>query len=470
MQNITNKNILLIYPPYFRLLGEYRIWYPLGLGYIASYLNSYGHQVSVYNADSCVKSYENVISYRKKFYESEKILLSANDDNNSIWIELKDVLDKKNPDVIGISILTETIPLINKIIRICKEFNERVPIILGGPHVSVDVNSLSQIENWDYALIGEAEKNFLTLINNIFSNTPIIKNINGIVIKKNEGIRVHGTSEIFRDHLDKLPFPNIGDLYQIGTSPSERIKKTMISTSRGCIFKCTFCYMNSSKEKMRFRTPQSVIDEIEFNIDNYKVKNFYFIDDSFGVNKNFLKEFSHLINEKDLEIKWSCMTHESLINENTLKLMKNSGCDSIHVGIESGSNRILRLIHKKTTTEKIIKKCELLEDFGIKLKAFFMFGLPSEREEDLQNSIDFLKKINPYEAILQPYIPYPNTELWNYIKREYGDPSNFYDWNQFHKSKVNYSLFPDITPCKFDKFVDNFFSVVEDINTNNHIY
>jgi len=223
-------------------------------------------------------------------------------------------------------------------------------------------------------------------------------------------------------------------------------------------------------QKLRFRTAGSIVKEIRHNIERYGISKFYFNDDSFAVDKKLLANFSKKISEESYEIRWSCMTHESLIDKKSLLLMREAGCDSIHIGIESGSNRMLKLLGKKTTVEQILRKCKLINDLGIKIKAFFMVGMPSEKEEDLIESINIVQKIEPYEAILQIYVPYPRTKLWKYIEQNYGDPSTFYDWINFSKAKVNYSMFPDIQPQRFDSLLEEFFEVVENINKTNQVY
>lgn len=470
MQVTSKGPILLIYPPYFRLIGEQRIWYPLGLGYLSSYLKADGFSTVVYNADAETRLEEKVIPYREKFYESKKIVTNAHSNSNPIWNELKEVLKRTNPKIIGISILTETMPLIGKITSLCKEFSQNAPVILGGPHTTVDIQSLSHVDNWDYAVVGEAETSFSSLVKQISSGKSPSADIGGLVRREGSKLIINGDFAAYRGRLDFLPFPEICDMFDFNSQVRGKMKKTMISTSRGCPFRCTFCYMNIYRRKTRFRTAKNVTDEIKLNMDNYGISKFYFNDDSFGVNRKFLKDFSEIVKKEKLEIKWSCMTHEKIVNPENLRLMKEAGCDSIHIGIESGSDRILSLLRKKTTVDRIIKKCKLITDFGIKVKAFFMFGIPSEREEDLRKSISLVEQIKPYEAILQVYVPYPKTELWNYITQKYGDPAEFYNWESFYKSKINYAMFPEISPQTFDNLVEEFFSVVENINKTNRVY
>ncbi|RZB29322.1 MAG: hypothetical protein AEth_01290 [Candidatus Argoarchaeum ethanivorans] len=461
--------VLLIYPPYFRLLGEFRAWYPLGVGYLASYLNSFGIPTKVYNADTELFKNENIISYKDKFYKSEAVLPNKNE--QFILHEMKNVLKSLQPRIIGISVLTENIPLINDIIQVCHDSLSNVPIIIGGAHTLISQNLTKEICDWDYILIGDAEESLFALVKYLLglNSSPSLKEIDGLIYKEDERIRNNGILKI-SDNLDCLPFPNLRDMYSFNIDLKEKFKKVMISTTRGCPFKCTFCYMNKYYKEMRYRSPESVIKEIEFNAFSFDITKFYFIDDSFGTNKSFFYDLCNLINSLSFDIKWSCMTHEKLISRERLETMKKAGCDSIHLGIESGSDRILKLLGKKTTVSQIETKARLINDAGLKLKAFFMVGMPTETEEDIKKSMELLKKIEPHEAILQIYVPYPNTKLYDYINENICNIASFYNWSNFYKAKINYQMIGEIHQKRFDTLLKNFFNLVEEINEENKVY
>ena len=259
-------------------------------------------------------------------------------------------------------------------------------------------------------------------------------------------------------------------MYLFNIDQQGKFNKAMISTSRGCPFKCTFCYMNAYYNKMRFRSPENVIKEIQINHDLYNITKYYILDDSFGTNKSYLDKICDLVQQLSFNVKWSCMSHEKLITTERLDLMKKAGCDSIHLGIESGSNRILDLLGKKTNIEKIEEKCKFINESGIKLKAFLMVGIPTETENDIINTMELLKKIRPYEAILQIYVPYPSTKLYDYVNENICDITNFYNWNDFFKAKINYEMIDEIYQKKFDDLIEEFFALVEEINEKNEVY
>jgi anaerobic magnesium-protoporphyrin IX monomethyl ester cyclase len=299
---------------------------------------------------------------------------------------------------------------------VCRDCLSNVPIIVGGPHTIVSQNITKEIYDWEYILIGESEDNFLELVRVLLglSNTSTIREINGLVYKEEGKIRKNGGVPICKN-LDDIPFPNLMDMYSFNVELKRKFKKVMIPASRGCPFKCTFCYKSLYYPKMRYRSVENIINEIKYNAYEYDITKFYFVDDSFGVNKNFLYKLCESMSLLPFDIKWSCMTHEKLINEERLEIMKKAGCSSIHLGIESGSDKILKLLGKGTTVEKIEKKCGLINEIELKVQAFFMIGMPTETEDDIKKSMALLKKIEPYEAILQIYVPYQNTKLYKYI-------------------------------------------------------
>lgn len=462
--------ILLLYPPFFRLLGEYRAWYPLGVGYLASYLNSYSISTKVYNADAELFKNEKIISYKEKFYKSKGMFSKKNENKKIIFDELEKVIKTLQPKIIGITVLTENIPIINDIISLIHKISPNVIIVIGGPHTIASKNVINEIHNWDYIIVGEAEESFLKLAKVILhcGNKIKFNEINGLIYRENDKILKNKESAII-ECLDDLPFPDLRDMYLFNIDQQGMFNKAMISTSRGCPFKCTFCYMNAYN-KMRFRSPENVIKEIQVNHDLYNITKYYILDDSFGTKKSFLDKFCDLVQQLSFNVKWSCMSHEKLITTERLDHMKKAGCDSIHLGIESGSNRVLDLLGKKTNIEKIEEKCRSINESGIKLKAFLMVGIPTETENDIINTMELLKKIRPHEAILQIYVPYPNTKLYDYINENICDITEFYNWNNFFKAKINYEMINEIHQKKFDCLIEDFFDLVEEINEKNKVY
>jgi len=467
----SDCEVLLIYPPYFRLIGEFRSWYPLGLGYLASYLNSFDIPTIVYNADSELSHKEKIISYRDKFYKSREMFLDENKNKHLAYRELENVLKDIQPKVIGISVLTENVPVINDITCICRKYLPTVPIIIGGPHTLVSQNITEEICDWDFIIVGEAEDSLLKLVKLLLglSNTSTMGEITGLVYKENGTIKINREIPVCK-HFNDVPFPNLSDMYSFNVDLKSKLKKAMISTARGCPFKCAFCYMSLYYPHIRYRHVKKVIEEIKYNGHQYGIRKFYFVDDSFGANKNFLYELRESINRLPFDIEWSCMTHERLVDKDSLEIIKRAGCSSIHLGIESGSDKILKLLGKGTTVERIKGKCKLINEMGLELKAFFMVGIPFETEEDINKSMVLLRKIKPYEAILQIYVPYPNTKLYQYINENVCDIKDFYDWNHFCKAKINYQMMHSISPGRLDALIEDFFNLVEDINEKNHVY
>jgi radical SAM superfamily enzyme YgiQ (UPF0313 family) len=148
--------------------------------------------------------------------------------------------------------------------------------------------------------------------------------------------------------------------------------------------------------------------------------------------------------------------------------MKSAGCESIHIGVESGSPKVFKSLNKGISFDQTIEACKLIKNSGIKLKAFFMVGLPGETEEDIKQSMSLVQELEPYEAILQIYVPYPRTKLFQQIAQE-NDMAEFYDWYCFYKARVNYRML-SLPPSKFDALLEEFFQLVENINRRSNVY
>lgn len=462
--------VLLIFPPYFRLLGEKRSWYPLGLGSLAASLSHHGFEAYVHNCDAEYTDQETVISYKDKFYKSHQIFEKIRDSEYYVWSELERVLNKAMPSVVGIYVLTEMLPSVRKIVDICRAFSRHIPIVFGGPHTYVGYEDLISGDDNCFVLLGEGEHNFLKLVQTIKEgNIEKLSDIPGLVYTRAGEIQKSEISYPTIPDVDTLPFPSPGNLLDLDGGQN-RIKKAMISASRGCPFRCAFCYKNIQHTKLRLRSSNSLVNEIKHYVEDHGIKKFYFIDDTFGIDYGNLREFCECLIREGLEIEWSCMTHTRIVDKERLILMSQAGCTSIHIGVESGSQSILDILGKGTRIPDIVEKCNLIKSYGIKLKTFFMVGIPFEKAEDIEKSKKLMKELAPYEVILQIYVPYPNTELHQKINTEICNIERFYDWETFHKSKINYDMFKFIDRETLDDAISDLFEYVESVNTSNGVY
>jgi radical SAM superfamily enzyme YgiQ (UPF0313 family) len=189
--------------------------------------------------------------------------------------------------------------------------------------------------------------------------------------------------------------------------------------SRGCPFDCTFCASFITKgRQVRYRTVDNAIGEIKLLIEQYGIKEIQFIDDNFTLRRSYVKKFCQRILDEGLKFDWCCPNGVRLdtLRPDMLELMKEAGCYSLSVGIESGSQRVLDFTKRDTPLKMIEEKVDLITDSGIEAVGFFILGFPTETVAEIQQTIDFALSLNLERANFMNYHPFPGTESWHYLR------------------------------------------------------
>lgn len=446
--------VLFIYPPLHRLYGERKQWMPLSILYLAAYLNEHGISARAYNADCSLEEPECVMTYAERFLSAKNYINNLNSDNE-IWSEVEKTIKEVSPKIVGISVLTEALGSTKKLIGIIHACLPDTVIVAGGPHAEIDSEYLLDDLQVDYVMKGDGEKSFYDFAYAVINGKdlkPVLGNnmVNRIIYS----VRID-TSE--------LPIPKLEYHYHYD-SYGKVGRKLNLSTSRGgCIYACRFCYCSKFKYKLRFRPPESVIEEIAYYIENYHTKKLFFVDDTFTVNRTYVEKICGLMIERNFEISWTCTTRAKQIDSQLLSLMKQAGCKSIHIGVESGSPRILELIDKKIDVDDVIHASELIKSSGIECRLFFMAGLPTETPYDLHCTMDLISQINPDETIMSMYVPIPGTSLYNFIC-EHFYPFDKMDWTTFSRDKLPYHFYIDDTDGTYDQVLQELYLLVEELN------
>ena len=371
--------ILLIQPPPRKIVTEEIIVPPLGISYLAAVSEKSGHTVSVIDA----------------FAEGLDI--------NSLEERVKKIA----PDLIGMTGMTPVIDNAIKTARVCRRYVKY--IVIGGPHVSVARKKIfEQFPDIDYAIQGEGEISFLSLLNAIERNTDT-NNISGLITKEFENPPAQ-----FINNLDGLPFPArhllLNEKYRYILS---RGRITTMFTSRGCPYHCIFCDKAVFGSRWRGRSASNVLDEIEHIVKDLNIKSIIFYDDLFTFKRERVKEICQGILDRRLEIEWKCEGRVNMVDEDTLKMMKIAGCSMIAYGVESGNQKGLDYLNKGIKVEQIRRAFELTRKVGIKPMAYFILGIPVETYEDELKTIDFAKEIRPAYAQFSILSPTPGTKLYD---------------------------------------------------------
>lgn len=445
-----NKNkILLIDPPFYRLFkNTYSIHrYPLSLGYLAGMIiKETNWSVMAYNSDFYPQNEEIKVRYLAGS-GFDNYLNNLRTLSGPVWREIKSTISEYKPTVVGISANSQNFMSVCKVARFVKESNRQIIVIVGGPHPSLVGSEVLSCQDIDVCVRGEGEKTLVELLNAIEA-TKKFDDIPGIVYRK-DGQIVENPQRDFMKDLDSLSFPHENvpqvlkdyDKYPISAFGN-------IFASRGCPFNCVFCgsrYIWS--REVRFRSPENVIREIK-NLQEMGLKTIRFDDDIFGIKKEYTKELCEGLIKHCPGLKWSCEMHVKLVDEQTISLMKEAGCYSIEIGIESGNNEVLRKTRKNITIEGALSACKIIKKKGIKLKPFFIVGFPEETEDTLNDTVAAIKKIKCDHLYYSIFTPYPGTEAFEFCKENGMIDDNFDISLYNHQSPANcFSL--NITPDRF---------------------
>jgi radical SAM superfamily enzyme YgiQ (UPF0313 family)/glycosyltransferase involved in cell wall biosynthesis len=397
--------ILLIDPPFKRFTGFVNFYFPIGLTYLAAILREAGYSVSIFDVDAIQKGYD--LDFSDEYRRLELYRQGLNNENHAAWQEINQVLENFNPDVVGITSMTTKFGSVLKTAEIVKKYNAGCKVIVGGPHATLLPELTLKSVYIDIVVRGEGEKTFLNLIKRIENNEDF-QDVKGISFKIEGRIR-HNQQQEFIEDLDELPFPARDALMNQKDYTSEDMGAIM--TSRGCPFNCNYC-CHMWEKRVRNRSIENVIREMREVKRRYGTRQFEFRDDSFTLNKKRTLEFCERLISEELDIDWSCSTRVDLLDEGLIRKMKKAGCNAIKLGIESGSERILRETNKGIDFEQIRKVAALLNKYRMFWSGYFMLGLPTETEEDIKKTYEFMKEINPYYAGLGVYNPFPATKLF----------------------------------------------------------
>jgi len=393
--------VLLINPPYTtedrygKDLGRFGpLNEPLGLAYLAANLEQGGHEVSISDAPAL--------------------------DLTSMGICR--LVEEKAYDLIGVTMLT---PMYIRSIEVVKAIKHAFPeiiIVVGGPHPTIlPRETLIENKEIDFAVIGEGEVILLNLVDALEKggNTD---DIPGVAYRKDDTVGINQPTEMITN-LDDLPIPARHllpmDAYHMTKSRSQSEHSFTVSVARGCPFNCAFCCRIFGR-RVRHHSVERIIEEIDILVDNYGAREINLEADTLTINKHFITSLCDGIIHSGLSknISWTCESRIDTINEDVLKKMKEAGCWQISYGVETGSQRLLDLIHKDISLEQIERSFALTKRIGISIRAFFMLGIPTETRQESLKTISFAKKLDARWSQFTICTPFPGTELYDLVLKE----------------------------------------------------
>lgn len=399
--------VLLINPP---LREQYPPQsFPFGLAFVAKYLMKAGHQVELLDIDTNRLSKEEVVKE----------------------------LDKYSCDVIGTGGMVTVYKYLKWLVPVLRKKFPQAKIMVGGSlPTSAPETTLNGLDI-DFIVIGEGEITAPELVNflekqkkreehnkkhkNLGLVLEELKKIKGIGFKHKGQIIFAQPRELI-ENLDNIGFPD-WDLFSLNKILSNTRGFMSVLTERGCPFSCNFCY-HQFGYKPRRRSMENVVKEMKILNKKYGVTNFTITDNLFVFNKNEIIKFISLLNKNNLKIRFDTSMRASLVTDELIKLLKKAGCTALYFGFESGSQKVLNLMNKRTTVKQMDNAITIMEKNKMRYFGTFIIGYPGETKKDIDQTIDFCKR---HGHLAKPFFatPYPGTPLFHQIKHKIKDMDKF---------------------------------------------
>lgn len=324
--------------------------------------------------------------------------------------QLKDAIREKQPDLIGITTTTFTIIDAIETAKIAKEVDKNIHICIGGPHTSIYPLETAKIPEVDSVVIGEGEETFAELVQRI-ENNQYLEGVKGVYFKRGGDIIQNERREFIAD-IDSLAFParQLIEYKKYRSLIGSKHLLTTIISSRGCPFNCLYCYQAFGK-KYRKRSVNNIIAEIRECL-QLGIKEFWFFDDNFTVDRQRTLDFCRTLISEKIEILWHIRTRVDLLDEELLKALKSAGCKRISIGIESGVEKTLKTLRKNIDLIEAKKILTHAKNNGFEIYLDFMIGAPGETKEDVFKTISFATELDPDYVQFAVTTPYPETDLY----------------------------------------------------------
>jgi len=334
--------------------------------------------------------------------------------------EQLDFILEKKPKVICIYTNLMTKIEVVKLIKILKSTTYNFPkIILGGPDLTYNIENYLNA-GADFLIVGEGEETTFELYNAIINETDFHQ-INGIAFREKESVIQTPARTKFRE-LDELPLPNreaIPNEKYLETWKKNHGESSMtISTQRGCPYTCKWCSTAVYGQSYRRRPAHLVAQEMKMLKNKYNPDAIWFVDDVFTVSHKWLTAFHEEVVKQKAQIRFECITRAERLNDEILRLLKEAGCFRIWIGAESGSQKIIDLMDRRVDVNQVKKVIQDTNALGIETGTFIMLGYPGETENDIYETIDYLKEANPTHYTITIAYPIKGTSLYNEIEND----------------------------------------------------
>ncbi|VAV82233.1 hypothetical protein MNBD_DELTA01-1251 [hydrothermal vent metagenome] len=379
--------------------------HPLGLLYIASVLEGAGFEVGIYDA----YSFGHTLG------------------------DIKAEVERFRPQIVGITAMTILAKDAYRTAETVKGIDASITVVMGGSHSTAMPDEALETGHIDISVIGEGEDTMHEISEAVERGDLDFSQINGIVFKRDGGF-IRTPARARSEALDEIPFPAYHLLPSVSdyNPPPHWGKKgrfAAILTCRGCPYKCPFCSVTRDwGRKYRYRSPENVLDELEYLNKTYGVTYVSIRDSVFTLHKQRAIDICKGIVDRGLKITWNCNARVNEVSEELLSWMKKAGCKAIQYGIESGNDELLAQF-KGVDKALITRAIDMTSKQGIESHGYFMFGLPGETKDTMKETMEFAKTLKLHSAGFTSVTPFPGSDLWDYC--EDNDLILTRDWSKY---------------------------------------
>lgn len=335
----------------------------------------------------------------------------------------KDLLSKLDADIVGLSCATNAYIECMNLAQAIKERYPEITILAGGCHVTfMAEEALSECKYFDIIVRGEGERSIVEVVNAIENRKPL-DYVDGISFRKGKEIIHNKNAPLIKD-LDSIKFPARHLLKQ------DYYPGNGIVTSRGCPRQCIFCSAGAmGGGKYRIRSAENVVKEIKEIKDDRAI---FFYDNTFSSHIKKSTEICERIIEEDLGIRWEVELRADTVTEPFIRLLRQAGCEAIQFGVESGNGEILKEIKKFITKDDVRRGCEISLSYGLEVACSFTIGHPSDTEDTIMETLDFMLELQDMGCLVYPAIvtPYPGTYIYE-NHEELGITIHHKNWSKY---------------------------------------
>lgn len=377
----------------------------LGLLYVATFLDKYGHETKICET----QIYRN----GNKHFEEE--------------------LKEFKPDIVGLSAITGVVKDAGKMAEVVKKYTDAV-VVLGGHHASaLPIMTLEEFPAIDITVVGEGEYTMAEVVTALEGKREMAS-VAGAAWRNGKNIKYNAPRPPISD-LDSLPFPDRtkvkNHLYLPNLNDYVSLPSTNISSSRGCPFRCTFCSRTGARllQTINLRSAENVFEEIVLCVEKFGIHDIRFPDDTFTFSRKRTIQICEMLLRHKIKINWSCYSCPNEVDPELLKLMRRSGCYLIKYGIETSDDSVLQAMKKGFTIQDARQAVKWTKEAQIECFSGWIIGLPGQTEEDIDRVIDFAIKISPDISVFASLAMFPGSSLFDEYRKE--NKLLHFDWDRY---------------------------------------